>query len=184
MPIPKVWSEELVCEWLCLKGYSTEVGIPLGKGVRGGRDEADVVGFKASGISEKRAILEIYHVEIGQLPGFDDSVEMLRKKFSRTRTDTIEQRFKQRLGFTGGIQYKKLYIDIWKRPGIVSKLVKDPDVSVAKIDVWTPSKLYEQVFETMREYWKSTGESTLPEAYWMLKLIESMWESDIRMPND
>src|SRR3989304_5582516 len=115
MPIPRAWSEELVCEWLCLKGYSTEVGIPLGKGVSGGRGEADVVGFKASTISKKSAILEIYHVEIGQLAGFDHNVEMLKKKFSPERTGFIEQRFKQRLGFTGGIRYTKLYIDIWER---------------------------------------------------------------------
>jgi len=48
MPIPRTWSEELVSEWLCLEGYSTEIGLHVGKGIAGGRAEADVVGIKIS----------------------------------------------------------------------------------------------------------------------------------------
>ena len=46
MSILLSWSEELVSEWLCLEGYSTEVGVKAGTGGRGGRKEADVVGDK------------------------------------------------------------------------------------------------------------------------------------------
>ena len=69
MPIPRNWSEELVSEWLCLEGYSTEVGVKVGTGGRGGRKEADVVGVKISEDSKKGRILQIYHVEVGQLGG-------------------------------------------------------------------------------------------------------------------
>ncbi|MFZ2037936.1 MAG: hypothetical protein WAU62_13635 [Dehalococcoidales bacterium] len=182
MPIPRNWSEELACEWLCLEGYSTEVGIPLDKGVSGGRDEADVVGFKGKNVSINGGIIEIYHIEIGQLAGFASNVEMLKKKFSPARMNNIESRIKQRFEFTGNIEYKKLYIDIWERPERVNKLVKEPDLLAAKIEIWTPSKLYLQIFETMRKWWDVKGNATLPEGYWMLKLIENMWENKILEP--
>ena len=73
MPIPRNWSEELACEWLWLQGYS-EVGIPLDKGVSGGRDEADVVGFKGKNVSINGGMIEIYHIEIGELAGFASNV--------------------------------------------------------------------------------------------------------------
>ncbi len=91
MPIPRTWSEELVCEWLCLKGYSTEVGIPLSKGLMGGRDEADIVGFKIGEIGSKKSVLQINHVEIGQLGGFDYNIKMLKKKFSEKLTILIKK---------------------------------------------------------------------------------------------
>ena len=42
MPIPRNWSEEVICEWLQLLEYMTEVGVPVGVGTGGGRKEADV----------------------------------------------------------------------------------------------------------------------------------------------
>jgi len=40
------------------------------------------------------------------------------------------------------------------------------------IEVWTPSDLSQNVFMDI----KGWGEYTLPESYWMLKLLESLWE--------
>ena len=96
--------------------------------------------------------------------------------------NNIESRIKQRFEFTGNIEYKKLYIDIWERPERVNKLVKEPDLLAAKIEIWTPSKLYLQIFETMRKWWDVKGNTTLPEGYCMLKLIENMWENKILEP--
>jgi len=94
MPIPRTWSEELICEWLCLNEYSTEVGIPAGTGTGGGRKEVDVVGVKIE-TKENARILKIYHVEVGQLGGYEHDVAMLKEKFSKTRTDEIEERYKR-----------------------------------------------------------------------------------------
>jgi len=39
MPIPRTWSEELIVEWLQLKGYLVEVGIPTKTSKAGGKSE-------------------------------------------------------------------------------------------------------------------------------------------------
>ncbi len=170
MSIPRTWSEELVSEWLCLEGYSTEVGIKVGTGGRGGRKEADVVGVKISEDSKKRRILQIYHVEVGQLGGnYGKNVTMLKKKFSDERTNVLVERYKKRMAFDGDVQYDKLYIDIWARPTWVEKLMSTSEITGERIEVWTVSKLFRNVFKAI-EVW---GETTLPESYWMLKLLES-----------
>ena len=173
MSIPRNWSEELVSEWLCLEGYSTEVGIKVGTGGRGGRKEADVVGVKISVDSKKTRILQIYHVEVGQLGGeYEKNVAMLKDKFSNERTSEIVERYKKRMAFAGEVQYDKLYIDIWERPIKVEKLMSTSEITREKIEVWTPSKLFRNVFKAI----ESWGVSTLPESYWMLKLLESLLE--------
>ena len=173
MPIPRNWSEELVSEWLNLNGYSTEVGIPVGTGGRGGRKEADVVGVKISGTNKKARILQIYHVEVGQLRGHESNVATLKEKFSNTRTDKIVERFKKRMAFAGDVQYDKVYIDIWERPTLIERLINDPDIAREEIKVWTLSELYRNVFEAI----KAWGELTLPESYWMLKMLVSLREA-------
>ena len=172
MPIPRTWSEELIYEWLCLEGYLTEVGIPVGTGGRGGRKEADIVGVKVSVDNNKRQ-LQIYHVEVGQLGGKHvKNVARLKDKFSNERRSEIVERYKKRMAFAGEVQYDKLYIDIWERPIKVEKLMSTSEITGEKIEVWTPSKLFRNVFKAI-EAW---GESTLPESYWMLKLLESLLE--------
>ena len=169
MPIPRNWSEELIYEWLCLEGYLTEVGIPLGRGSRGGRKEADVVGVKVSDDSKMR----IYHVEVGQLGGeYVKNVEMLKDKFSNERTSEIVKRYKKRMAFAGEVQYDKLYIDIWERPTRVKKLMSNPEIARERIKVWTISDLYHDAFAVIKN-WEG-GVYTLPESYWMLKLLESL----------
>jgi hypothetical protein len=55
MPFPKTWAEELVAEWLTLRGYLVLTNIPL----RGQR-EADVVGFRVLDDGG----YEVFHVEV------------------------------------------------------------------------------------------------------------------------
>lgn len=63
MPFPRTWSEELIAEWLQLKGYFVEAGVPIRSGPKGGRFEADIIGIKG-----KDDTLEIFHIEVGSLP--------------------------------------------------------------------------------------------------------------------
>ena len=175
MPIPRNWSEELITEWLCLKGYSTEVGVHVGRGSRGGRKEADVVGVKISLDDTNKRILNIFHVEVGQLGGYDKSLEMISDKFSDIRTDEIIRRYKDRMAFEDQIEYKKLYVDIWERPNLIKKLMSNKELTSARIEVWMPSTLFQNVFTEI----KGWGEYTLPESYWMLKLLESLCEVDL-----
>jgi hypothetical protein len=174
MPIPRNWSEELVSEWLCLEDYSTEVGIKVGTGGGGGRKEADVVGVRIIEDGKKGRILQIYHVEVGQLGGeYGKNVAMLKDKFSNERTSSIIERYKKRMAFDGEVQYKKLYIEIWEMPTKVEKLQNDSEIDREGIEVWASSKLFSKVFKAI-ETW---GVSTLPESYWLLKLLESLWEA-------
>ena len=174
MPIPRNWSEELVSEWLCLEDYSTEVGIKVGTGGGGGRKEADVVGVKISEYSKKGRILQIYHVEVGQLGGYVKNVAMLKDKFSNERTGEVVERYKKRMAFAGEVQYDKLYIDIWSRPKRVEKLMSTSEITEEKIEVWAASNLFRNVFKAIE-----ACESTLPESYWMLKLLESLREGKL-----
>jgi hypothetical protein len=180
MPIPRTWSEELVSEWLCLKGYSTEIGLHVGTGVGGGRAEADVVGIRINTTKAGDKVLEIYHVEIGQLGGYDASVDTLKKKFSGERVSRITTKYKERMAVSGTVNYRKLYIDIWKRPlQRIKRLLANPEINRARIVVWTPREFFPEILDTIRDWDKSNDESTLPESLWMLKLLESlMWNTD------
>jgi len=39
MPFPRTWSEELTTEWLALKGYAVESGIPISTTDTGSRND-------------------------------------------------------------------------------------------------------------------------------------------------
>ena len=179
MPIPRTWSEELVCEWLYLKGYSTEIGIPVEKGIAGGRGEADVVGIRINGDNTRTRGLEIYHVEIGQLRSYQQDIETLKRKFSNARTTEIKDQYKKRMAVKGSVRYHKLYIDIWERPAKVKKLMENGEISKAQIKVWTPNEFFDEIFSAIEDWDNKTGESTVPECHWMLKLLESlMWNTN------
>ena len=181
MPIPRNWSEELISEWLQLLGYLTEVGVPVGVGSGGGRKEADVVGVKVSETGEEGRILQIYHVEVGQLGGaYARNVQTLRNKFSRERTQEIVDRFKRRRGLMDQVEYEKVYVDIWPTKSKINKLMNHKEIKQEGIKVWTPEKLFQEVFRAIA-VWVPThksksGKATLLECWWMLKLLESLRE--------
>ena len=181
MPIPRNWSEELISEWLELSGYLTEVGVPVGVGSRGGRKEADVVGAKISKTGEEGRILQIYHVEVGVLrEDYDKNVQTLRNKFSPERMREIVDRFKLRMGLIEQVEYKKVYVDIWPTEMKINKLMNHEEIKREGIKVWTPKRLFQEIFRTMVG-WVPThksklGEATLLECWWMLKLLESLRE--------
>ena len=183
MPIPRNWSEELISEWLQLLGYLTEVGVPVGVGRGGGRKEADVVGAKISETGEGGGILQIYHVEVGELGGaYARNVQTLRNKFSRERTQEIVERFKGRMGLIEQVEYEKVYVDIWPTKSKINKLMNHKEIKQEEIKVWTPKKLFQEVFRAIEDWVPThkskTGEATLLECWWMLKLLESLreWE--------
>jgi len=183
MPIPRNWSEELISEWLQLLGYLTEVGVPVGVGSGGGRKEADVVGVKIRETGEKGRILQIYHVEVGQLGGaYESNIQRLRDKFSPERTQEIVDRFKERVGLVEQVEYEKVYVDIWPTKSKVAKLKNHEEIKQEGIKIWTPKKLFQEVFRAIVD-WVPTHKSkskqaTLLECWWMLKLLESLreWE--------
>ena len=48
MPFPRTWSEELIAEWLALKGYAVESGIPISTTDARSRNEVDVIKYKTT----------------------------------------------------------------------------------------------------------------------------------------
>jgi hypothetical protein len=42
MPFPRTWRKDLLAEWLALKEYAVESGIPISTTDAGGRNEVDV----------------------------------------------------------------------------------------------------------------------------------------------
>jgi hypothetical protein len=182
MSIPRTWSEELITEWLGIIGYSVEVGIPVGTGARGGRKEADVIGVRIDGSTSGKRVLEICHVEVGELGGnHSANVSTLKtRKFEPSRVAEVCSRFKARMAFKGDIRYEKLYVDIWASESKVNKLMADPDIAREEIKVYTLKTLFTEVLNSMK-VWKpihtaKSSQATLPEGYWMLKLIESLRE--------
>ena len=101
------------------------------------------------------------------------NVAMLKEKFSNERTGEIVERYKKRMAFAGEVQYDKLYIDIWERQEKVEKLMSTSEITGEKIEVWTASKLFRNVFKAIEACW---DKSTVPKSYWMLKLLESLLE--------
>lgn len=97
MPFPQTWTEELVAEWLDLAGYLVHVNLPMRTGKVGGRRTPDVVGVKIN----QEGILEIIHVEVGQLSeSKDKNIQIIKKKFSEDVCNGVKEYFKKRLGFT------------------------------------------------------------------------------------
>lgn len=179
MPFPRTWSEELITEWLGIRGYSTEVGVPVGVGTGGGRKEADVIGVRIDGSISGNRILKICHVEVGELGGnHSANILTLKRKFEPSRVGEVCSRLKARMAFEGNIQYEKLYVDIWATGNKVSKLMGDPDISRDGIKVYTLKDLFTEVLSSVKTWTpvhkSKSSEASLPESYWMLKLIESL----------
>ena len=181
MPIPRNWSEELISEWLQLLGYLTEVGIPLPGTGKGGRQEADVVGARMVESESEDKVLQVFHVEVGELAGnYDTNVHYVRNKFSSSRTEAIVNRMSRRMGSMKLVEYRKLYVDIWATRKKIDNLMSNPEVLKEAIEIWTLEKLFQGVFRAITDWipdhGPKPGEATLPESYWMLKLIEALRE--------
>jgi len=171
LPFAKTWTEEIVAEWLLLKGYLVKIGLPVGAPSMGGRFEADVVGAKIEANT-----LKIVHAEVGALAGGQRSVISLQKKFSNSICTTIENYFRKIFAFTQkNVDYKKLYVASFWTKTVIN------DAKKLGIDVRPlPEFLCKEVLQTIRDWkdnppykTKSKGKVImLPDAYWLLHLID------------
>jgi len=180
MPFPGNWLEELVAEWLSLKGYLVETNLRLQAGQRGGAYEADVIGVK---LGEDE--LDIQHVECMIQLAEKPSGEPLRRilnKFSKECVESVEEFIMSKLG--KGLEkreYSKLLVvayisneESWR------KFLKDNGIRlitfrefmqevVRVIDEWKRERKRAGLIkgETLKFPW-----ITLPASYWMLNLID------------
>ncbi len=173
MPFAQNWVEELVAEWLQLEGYLVEVGLPVSVAKAGGRYAADIVGAR---IKKKGNILDVFHIECGQLSGGQQSVNSLQKKFSPSNCANIENYFKQRLGFAGmNVNYHKIYVaSFWSKPTMQG--ARNLGINVRPL----PDFIRKEVMQTIQR-WKANPPQqprtigrhiTLPESCWLLQLID------------
>lgn len=180
MPIPKNWTEELVYEWLMLEGYLAECNLRLKSSKGGGIPEADVVGVK---FEDGR--LKIVHAEVGSLVGgIGDNLERVRRKFEKDRTSIVKSICKERVDVDAPLEYRKVFVASYasqaeklrkdlKRYRIEFKMLDEfiGDDIVETIDQW-------KTREADAGRRKSKENTTLPESYWLLGLVDfvSIWE--------
>jgi len=177
MPFPRNWAEELLVEWLHLDGYLVEANLAVGVARAGGRLEADIVGAKITG-----GILEIKHIESGLLSGGEAQAKrIVQTKFSRAIRHHLTSYFRRQFNFRGRferVKYRRIYVPTWpvgppiallQRKGVEVILLQDvisTDI-IKAMNRWKDAPPYKA--RTSGQY------IMLPEAYWLLKLIEHMY---------
>lgn len=177
MPFPRTWSEELIAEWLQLKGYFVEVGVPTRSGTKGGRGEADVVGVRS-----RNGDLEILHVEVGGLPGNPkQNAEMIRRKFSQRNVNAIKEYCSSKLASFPDqrISYERLYVAVWGSGRTMSYL-REQQLPVRSLMEFVRN----EIKPTIREWKKEPPHKpqtrgkgiTLPEGMWLLDLVDYLLE--------
>lgn len=177
MPFPRNWAEELLVEWLHLDGYLVEANLAIGVARAGGRLEADVVGAKIT-----RGILEIKHVESGGLSGGESQAKrIVQTKFTRAIRRYLTIYFRKQFNFRGRfkrVKYRRIYVPT-TRSGPSEESLQRKGVEVIPLD----GVISTHVIKAMNRWWdtppfkkRTPGQNTtLPEAYWLLKLIEHMY---------
>ena len=167
-----------MAEWLQLEGYLVEAGLPVSVAGAGGRYEADIVGARIRG-----GMLEVFHVECGQLSGGTQSVNSLQKKFSPNNCARIENYFRQRLGFAGtNVKYHKMYVaSFWTKPTMQG--ARNLGINVRPLTDF----IRNEVIQTING-WKANppqqprtkgSHITLPESCWLLQLIDYIYNKGL-----
>ena len=184
MPIPRNWVEELVLEWLLLRGYIVISNVRLKSGRRGGAKEADILGLKL--LREGKKVLEIMHVETGSVAqNFDENLKNIRNKFSSERERTLEEISLDIIELKSAVnraniskRYKRIYIASYvsrKQVDRLKEILKKDNIEfltleevlrkiVKDIDKWKQNQA--------RKGRRTTVGITLPESWWLLNLID------------
>ncbi|MEM3628852.1 MAG: hypothetical protein QXQ94_08830 [Candidatus Bathyarchaeia archaeon] len=178
MPYTRTWSEELIAEWLQLKGYFVEISVPIRTAEPGGRPEADVLGIRI-----RDRVLEIMHVEVGSLPGgTEKNIQHIQKKFSSVNQKAIEEYCRKKLGFDGKASYENLYIATYVSKETIEATKKN-NINIKHLD----SFIKEDVIPAIDDWKekppfkpKTKGTTTLPDGLWLLHLVEKMMDIQLK----
>ena len=204
MPFAKNWVEELILEWLLLKGYLALSNVRLKSGKGGGVKEADILGLKL--VKEpkefderKRAIievLEIVHIETGSLAeNFEKNLKIIKSKFAPERVETIKEISldtielesvlgKFLLGYSrlgvSEVRYRRIYIASYVAKKQVNRLKEELEKD--GIEFLTLEEVLKAIIRDIDEWkrkqtekgFRVTKRITLPESWWLLSLIDYM----------
>jgi hypothetical protein len=174
MPFPRTWAEELVAEWLTLRGYLVLTNIPL----RGQR-EADVVGFRVLDDGG----YEVFHVEVGTVvEKADDIVERINEKFSEECVSDVLKV----LGYYVGREivnprYEKWFIVTEGSPGVIEEVKRRLQDKGSK--VITLKEFVKIILEDVEKWQKYMVNSRLrnpattvatPGNLWLIRMLISL----------
>jgi hypothetical protein len=183
MPFPRTWTEELITEWLALKEYAVESGIPISTTDAGGRNEVDVIGYKITNNNE----LEIIHIEITALA--PKEIEKIEQKFSETIKQNLVEHIRKKINIANlqNIIYKKIYVDTYSKKDKIENLNQDPTLKEKEIQVKRLIDLIiNDIIPTIKQWKKSPPHKpkgkekiTLPDSYWLLKLIDYLMDEGL-----
>jgi hypothetical protein len=168
MGFARTWTEELVGEWLTLKGYQVTAGVPVGSGVSrtgrrvGGRMEADILGAKVAGNT-----LEVQHIEVGVLAGSaNTSSEIIRQKFAQVRQQGVKNFLEQSFGPGFSWDYQCRYIAVYmsrlQLGALPSRLLP---IKLQAFDDF----ILQDVLPTLSRYTQSVR--TVPDGLWLLGML-------------
>ena len=201
MPFAKNWVEELILEWLLLKGYLALSNIRLKSGKSGGVKEADILGLKLVKGSKELdrgkgvEVLEIIHIETGCLAGnFKENLQTIRQKFAQERVETIKEislDIIERESVLGQIfaRYSRRVVSVKYRPIYIASYVAKKQINKLKKELKKDSIEFLTLEEVLKnivldiDEWKRkqiekgfrvTKQITLPESWWLLNLIDYM----------
>lgn len=161
MSFATTWSEELVAEWLAIKGYLVKTNMPIGAGKGGGRREADVVGVKVE--NDK---VHIVHAEVASLAeGPSKIIPRYRNKFNWGQTG-IENYFKEKWNIKGRIVFEKVIVGTWVSENVRKAIEKElPDVKLFTFKTLIEKEISPIVDKYVEE------NKVFPTNFWLLNLL-------------
>ncbi len=171
----RTWSEELVAEWLAWRGYAVSIGVPVGTGSRGGRKEADVVGFR---FEENKLVIEHWEISsIYRSSGY--IVEAIMKKFSEDRVKAIVKYIAKILGLNSEqipeLEYRKYAIifSSWDSLKRAKESLKDKGITLYSLREFFETYVKPIIDEQVRE------KKTFPDSHWLLNMLYKLKEEGI-----
>jgi hypothetical protein len=199
LPFPKTWTEELILEWLQLKGYLALSNVRLKSGKRGGVEEADIIGLRLRQRPDPQSktmveVLEVLHIEVGSLAmRFEKALKSVLEKFAKEREEAIRSLAvdavelesvlgKFMLGYSrlgaSDIEYKRVFIASEARQ--VNKLKEE--LKGHSIEFKTLREVIEEIISDIDEWkkrqvkkgFRASKQITLSEGLWLLNLIDYM----------
>jgi hypothetical protein len=199
LPFPKTWTEELILEWLQLKGYLALSNVRLKSGKRGGVEEADIIGLRLRQRPDPQSktmveVLEVLHIEVGSLAmRFEKALKSVLEKFAQEREEAIRSLAvdvvelesvlgKFMLGYSrlgaSDIEYKRVFIASEARQ--VNKLKEE--LKGHSIEFKTLREVIEEIISDIDEWkkrqvkkgFRASKQITLSEGLWLLNLIDYM----------
>jgi hypothetical protein len=163
MPFPRNWAEELVAEWLILKGYLVLTNVRLG-----GRCGVDVVGFRVLDDGG----YEVFHVEVGTVwLKADTIVERIDKRFSeKCVSDVLKV-----LGYYVGRKienprYEKWFIVTGGSPGVIEEVKRRLQDKGSNVKVITLKEFMKIVLEDV-EKWQEYMKVATPGNLWLIDVL-------------